>query len=304
MFTSSFCDMALLERRSAALEVRGRTVKGLAVPYGARARVKLPSGEHVQETFVAGAFGETMKPVPLFVEHGGTQVGEVTPSTSSRGLELSGTYEGALGDRSQFSIEFRSKAETRSQDLRIVTKAELEGVAAVSSPAYQGARIEQRQGASLTLVEGPVAGGKSEVLRNLLDTDVVDLVADTTPLWAALRLIERDASGNYPERLQGDPALLTALYLKTTTARRALSEGLRVAVTTSTPGQAEKWAAIASEFQAEFVLTTVDPGEAVVRERLGGASISEECQGAVNRWYGSRRSAVLSTARRRLLAAV
>lgn len=294
-----------LERRSAPLEVRGRRISGLAVPWGARARISLPSGEHVEETFVSGAFGPNgvLKPVPLVVEHGGRQVGQVTPSTTQRGLEVEGQYEGSLGNRSRFSIEFRARGETRSQGLRIVHDALLEGVAAVSSPAYSGAQIEARQGAALTLLEGPVGGGKSEVLRGLLATDSVDIVADLTPLYAALRLLERDPSGNYPERLQGDPALLTALYLKTTTARRALSEGLRVAVSTSTPGQAEKWAAIAREFEAEFVLTTVDPGEVVVRERLGGAGISEECSSAVQRWFGSRRSAVLSPARRRLLAA-
>ena len=292
-----------LERRSAALEVRGRRISGLAVPYGARARVSLPSGEHVQETFVSGAFGKDMKSVPLLVEHGGKQVGEVTPSTSARGLEIAGEYDGNLGDRSKFSIEFRARAETRSQDLRIVTDALLEGVAAVLNPAYGGAQIESRQGASLTLVEGPVGSGKSEVLKNLLETSAVDLVADTTPLWSALRLIERGPDGSYPERLRSDPALLTALYLKTTTARRALSEGLKVAVSTSTPNQAAKWRAIADEFDASFSSQLVDPGEAVVRQRLGGEAISEECLAGVQRWYGSRRS-VLSPARRRLLAAI
>ena len=141
------------------------------------------------------------------------------------------------------------------------------------------------------------------MLRNLLATDVVDLVADLTPLHSALRLIERGPSGNYPERIQGDVALLTAIYMKVVVARRALSEGLKVAVTTSTPGQAEKWQAIADEFSAQFDVQLVDPGEAVVRERLGGAGISEECSSAVERWYGSRRSAVLSLSRRRLLAA-
>ena len=165
--------------------------------------------------------------------------------------------------------------------------------------------IEHRQrGAALTLLEGPVGSGKSGILRNLLSTDAVDVVADTTPLWSAVKLLERDPSGNYPERTQADPALRLALYLKVVTARRALSEGLRVAVSTSTPNQASKWRAIADEFDASFSVELVDPGEQVVLERLGGDAISSECQGAVNRWYGSSRSAVLSQARRQLLAAV
>ena len=290
-----------LEHRAARLEVRGRRIAGLAVPWGQRALVP----EHGEEVFTSGAFGDDLKPVDLTLEHGGAKIGEVQPANSDRGLEVDGTYSGDLQGRDKFSIDFYARKDTRSQGLRIVHSAELVGLASVRHPIYRDAVIEHRQqGAALFLVEGPVAGGKSEVLRNLLATDVVvDLVADTTPLWAALRLIERDASGNYPERLQGDPALLTALYLKTTTARRALSEGLRVAVSTSTPNQAEKWAAIAREFEAVFEVTTADPGEAVVRERLGGDSISDECNSAVERWYGSRRSAVLSLSRRRLLAA-
>ena len=293
-----------LERRSAPLELRGRRIAGLALPWGARASVVV-DGERVSETFTRGAFGDDLKPVQLVLEHRGPKIGEVLPTNSERGLEVEGEYSGDLEGRDRFSIEFRTKADTRSRGLRIVHDAALVGLASVRQPIYRGAVIEHRQqGASLTLVEGPVGSGKSEILRGLLSDGSADIVADLTPLWAAVKLLERDPSGNYPERTQGDPALLTALYLKTTTARRALSQGLRVAVSTSTPNQADKWAAIASEFEASFTVTTVDPGEAVVRERLGGASISSECQGAVNRWYGSSRSAVLSLSRRRLLAAV
>ena len=161
--------------------------------------------------------------------------------------------------------------------------------------------IEHRQqGASLVLVEGPVGSNKSEVLRNLLATDEVDVVGDLTPLWSSLKLLERP----FAERTQDDVALPIARYLKVVVARRALSEGLRVAVSTSTPNQSDKWAAIASEFDASFTVTTVDPGEQVILERLGGDSISSECQSAVNRWYGSTRSAGLSLSRRRLLAVV
>ena len=291
-----------LERRSAPLEVRGgRTIGGLALPWGARAR--LDDGRI--ETFTRGAFND-LKPVPLYLEHRGPVIGEVQPSDTTRGLEVEGSYEGDLQSRSRFSIEFRARLVTKSEGLRIVSSALLEGVASVRQPIYRDAVIEHRQrGASLLLLEGPVASGKSEVLRNLLSTDAVDVVADLTPLWSAVKLLERDPSGNYPERTQADPALRLALYLKVVTARRALSEGLRVAVSTSTPNQASKWRVIADEFSASFDIQLVDPGQDVVRERLGGTSISSECESAVQNWYGSSRSAVLSQSRRRqLLAAV
>ena len=127
------------------------------------------------------------------------------------------------------------------------------------------------------------------------------MVADLTPLWSAVKLLERDSSGNYPERTQDDVALPIARYLKVVVARRALSEGLRVATSTSTPNQASKWQSVADEFSASFSVELVDPGRDVVLERLGGASISEECSSALDRWYGSSRSAGLSQSRRRRL---
>ena len=136
--------MTPAEHRSAALEVRGRTISGLAVPWGARARVRIPSGEVMQETFIREAFPE-LGPVPLLLEHGGSRIGELKPSNTDRGLEVVGEYTGQLNGRERFSIEFRARSETKSEGLRIVTSAVLEGVAAVRAPAYSGARIEQRQ---------------------------------------------------------------------------------------------------------------------------------------------------------------
>ena len=290
-----------LERRSAPLEVLGRRISGVALPWGSRGLTQ----EHGEETFVEGAFGDDLKTIPLSLEHRGPKIGEVQPSNSERGLEVEGEYSGSLDGRDRFSIEFRARRVTKSRGLRIVHSALLEGVASVRRPIYRDAVIEHRQqGASLTLVEGPVAGGKTEALRGLLSDGSADIVADLTPLWSAVKLLERDPSGNYPERTQADPALRLALYLKVVTARRALSEGLRVAVSTSTPNQASKWRAIADEFSAQFDVQLVDPGQDVVRQRLGGESISNECESAVQNWYGSTRSAVLSQARRQLLAVI
>ena len=95
-----------LERRSAPLEVRGRRIAGLAVPWGQRASIP----EHGEEVFTAGAFGDDLKPVALTLEHGGPKIGEVQPANSERGLEVEGSYSGDLQGRDRFSIEFRAKA--------------------------------------------------------------------------------------------------------------------------------------------------------------------------------------------------
>ena len=230
-----------LEHRSAALEVRGREISGVALPWGARAR--LDDGRI--ETFTRGSFDD-LKPVPLYLEHRGPVIGEVQPSDTTRGLEVKGSYEGDLQSRSRFSVEFFARQVTTSEGLRIISGADLAGVASVRRPIYRDAVIEHRQrGAALTLVEGPVAGGKSEFLRNLLATDAVDLVADLSPLYAALKLLERDTSGNYPERTQADPALRARVVFEGRNGAPCSLRGLRVAVSSSTPNQSSKWAAIA-----------------------------------------------------------
>ena len=132
-----------LELRSAQLEIRGRTISGIAVPWGARARV-LVRGAMMEETFVRDAFRD-LKPVPLVREHRGPVIGEVRPRSTDRGLEVEGEYRGDLGGRDRFSVEFLSKGETQSGELRIVHDALLGGLAAVKSPAYPEAVIETRR---------------------------------------------------------------------------------------------------------------------------------------------------------------
>ena len=292
-----------LEIRSAPLEVRGRRIAGLAVPWGQRARVP----EHGEETFTAGAFGDDagLKPVALTLEHGGAKIGEVQPANSERGLEVEGEYSGDLEGRDRFSIEFRARKDTRSQGLRIVHDAQLVGLASVRRPAYEGAEIEARQGASLTLLEGPPGGGKSQELERLIAADDIDAASDLTRLWAALGLVERGSDGRFPIRESDDPVLALSLYVKTVAVREGLRSGLKMAVTSSARDQAERWRAIAEEAGASFEFRTLDPGEGVATARLtdSDGNIEPECTAALARWYGSR-SAELSLSRRRLLAAI
>ena len=292
-----------LERRSAPLEVRGRRIAGLAVPWGQRARIP----EHGEEVFTSGAFGDdsALTPVDLTLEHGGPKIGEVQPANSERGLEVAGEYSGDLEGRSRFSIEFRARKDTRSQGLRIVHDALLVGLASVRRPAYEGAAIEARQGGGLLLLEGPPGAGKSQELERLKAAGEIDAASDLTRFWATLGLVERGADGRYPVRLGSDPVLPLSRYMKAVAVREGLRSGLRMAVTSSARDQAERWRAIAEEAGASFEFRTLDPGEGVATARLtdSDGNIEPECTAALARWYGSR-SAELSLSRRRLLAAI
>ena len=116
----------------------------------------------------------------------------------------------------------------------------------------------------------------------------VDVLADYTALWAGLRGIEREPDGRYPIRQDSDPAVRSGLvpWVRAAAVRQALRVGLRVVVTSGTPRTAVKWSTVAREEGALFSLRTMDPGEAVARERLAvDGELSDECEQAVGRWY-------------------
>ena len=121
----------------------------------------------------------------------------------------------------------------------------------------------------------------------MLAAGEVEILADLTFLWAALRGLERDpATGRYPVRENGDPALALASYLRTTTVRQGLAEGHNVVVTSGTPGSATTWEAVAAAQGAGFAVRTVDPGREIVEARLMvGGVLSDQCLQAVARWY-------------------
>ena len=115
-------------------------------------------------------------------------------------------------------------------------------------------------------------------------------MADITSIWVALRQVEREPETNrYPIRKDSDPALTKGLLsaIQTQVARLSLSRGLRVAVTSGSRGQSEKWKGVADAFGSAFTVRTVDPGESVVRDRLKDAdgNLSPECGRAIKRWY-------------------
>ena len=143
--------------------------------------------------------------------------------------------------------------------------------------------------ASLLLIEGPAGSGKSQEVARMLAAGEADVVADLTALWAALRGVERDPeTGRYPIREDDDPAVRGGLagYVRAAVVRQALRDDLAVVVTSGSPDMATKWAAVAEESGAAFAVRTVDPGEAVVRQRLAvDGALDPQCEKAVRRWY-------------------
>lgn len=140
---------------------------------------------------------------------------------------------------------------------------------------------------TLTLVQGPAGAGKSQHTAAMLEAGEAQIVSDVTALWAALSGAERDSEGRYPVRADDDPALAVARYVQAVAVRAGLEEGADVAVTTSRRGQEERWQRAADDAGADFRVTTIDPGESVVRARLSvDGALSEPCRRAISRWYG------------------
>lgn len=141
---------------------------------------------------------------------------------------------------------------------------------------------------TLTLIQGPAGGGKSQLVASLLAAGEVQIQADVTALWAALSGAVRGADGRYPIRFDDDPALALARYLQAAAVRQGLSDGADVAVTTSQAGQSERWRQLADDASTAYAVRTVDPGREVVAARLADAAgeLSAACQAAIERWYG------------------
>lgn len=144
---------------------------------------------------------------------------------------------------------------------------------------------------ALTILRGPVAGGKSQYAAAELQPG--ELLADVTRLWAAIGNYERDANGKYPIRRADDPALSAARRLKALAVRIAADAQIGGFVTTA-DSSAEAVQRLV-DAGATGGVVTVDPGRAVVLQRLGltddAADDDEEaaqCRAAERRWYGRR----------------
>lgn len=133
----------------------------------------------------------------------------------------------------------------------------------------------------IKVVAGPAGAGKSQYVAR--ERNPGDILIDYTSIWAALTGAERGADGKYPERETGDPALPLVSATKEFVLRQAVERELNGFVTTSARDEVQRLESVTNS-TAEII----DPGQDVVRLRLADPEtgrLSDECQGALNRWY-------------------
>ena len=278
------------------VEIRqGGRLRGLMLTEGRAA-----SGGR-REVFAPGSVEWPEAGVGILTEHRAAPVMRAVPRREDLGrivLEAPATPEvrQAVEDGKRYmSVEFFSREErTTAGGVREILRAMVPDVALVAEPEFDttSAEIRQEDGGSLVLVEGPAGSGKSQLVATMLQEGEADIQADLTAMWVALRGVRRGPDGRYPIRTDADPAISTGLaaYMRRTAVRQGVRSGLRVVVTSGSPGAALDLQAIADALGVTFEVRTVDPGEATVRARLAGADgeLGEECERAVRRWYGGR----------------
>ena len=136
----------------------------------------------------------------------------------------------------------------------------------------------------LTIIRGPAGAGKSQVIAGRLRPG--EVVVDFSRLYVALTGVERGPDGRYPVREPGDPRLALTEYVRMVAIRQAAERELSGFATTSDsrPEAVERLQGAGATGPVE----TIDPGENIVRARLGDAvtgALSAQCEVAIGRWY-------------------
>ena len=136
------------------------------------------------------------------------------------------------------------------------------------------------------LLSGPAGGGKSQAARDLLrDANEPTVASDFQSVVAAILLQERGPDGKYPLR----PSWVLGLAEQ---VRRAIIDGatqrqIRLVITNS-DGNPVRRAALLELLGPGSVERIINPGEAIVKARLSDEAgvLSDDCEQAVNRWFG------------------
>ena len=149
----------------------------------------------------------------------------------------------------------------------------------------------------LVLIQGPPGAGKADRAEQLLDQQIVDIIADFTRLLAALTGVDMldPETGLYPilpQAMRAHDAQMS-VYLKRAAVRQALRTGLNVVVTAGQRKEELYREILETENPAaRFIVETLDPGRHVAEERLIQRSrdnrLTDMCVQALNKWYGKR----------------
>lgn len=136
-----------MERRFANFRIAGRTLSGTALRYG-------DISPEFRERFEPRAFGDVPNTFPLNLQHDSSivVVPQATLTDGQRELSVRADLpenSAALqlvrrGALRGFSIEFNAIEERHVGSIRVVSKAELVGLALVDEPAFPGSAAEVR----------------------------------------------------------------------------------------------------------------------------------------------------------------
>ena len=114
------------------------------------------------------------------------------------------------------------------------------------------------------------------------------VAADFQTVLAALTLLEREASGRYPPRLESQAPWLLPLteYVRMSIIGAAQERGIDV-VSTNSDGSPERRALLLSRLGPGATERIIDPGIQIVSERLSvEGTLDPDCAKAISRWYG------------------
>ena len=139
------------------------------------------------------------------------------------------------------------------------------------------------------LISGPAGAGKTQEARRLLATSSEPRVAaDFQSILAAIMLLERQTDGRYPQRLASQASWLLPLveYVRQTIISAAQERDVDV-ITTNSDSSPERRALLLSRLGPGATERVIDPGLAVVRDRLSddGGELTEQCESAIGRWF-------------------
>ena len=137
------------------------------------------------------------------------------------------------------------------------------------------------------LLSGPAGAGKSALARHLLaEHGGLAVLADIQAIVVMLMQLQRREDGTYPVR--DERVLPLAEYLRRSIITQAVERDVYVVATNSDGNRARRDFLLA-QLGTGAVERIVDPGIEVVRARLADTLtgvLSDDCQGAINRWYG------------------